>query len=112
MVRQWLKAYNDPNTNKLSSVLEITENCTNLIRTLPELIHDEINIEDVDSWWEDHAYDALRYWLMYLGINKGNFTEVEPYNKQFLKLQQTNSEQIKEKLAKNENDNNILAKEF
>lgn len=39
----------------------ITENCINLIRTLPELIHDELNVEDVDSTGEDHAPDAVRY---------------------------------------------------
>ena len=43
--------------------LRITENCQNLIRTLPELVHDEINVEDVDEQGEDHAPDALRYML-------------------------------------------------
>lgn len=43
--------------------LLITENCTNTIRTLPELIHDETNVEDVDQSGEDHAYDALAYML-------------------------------------------------
>lgn len=43
--------------------LLITENCTNLIRTLPELVHDETNVEDVDQAAEDHGPDALRYML-------------------------------------------------
>lgn len=39
----------------------ITEDCVNLIRTLPELVHDEVNKEDVDTEGEDHAPDAIRY---------------------------------------------------
>lgn len=43
--------------------LLVFENCVNLIRTLPALVRDRINPEDVDSDGEDHAYDALRYKL-------------------------------------------------
>jgi len=43
--------------------LMIFENCPNLIRTLPALPHDQVNVEDVDTDAEDHAYDALRYGL-------------------------------------------------
>ncbi len=42
----------------------IFNNCPNLIRTLPALVHDERNIEDVDKKCEDHAPCALRYGLM------------------------------------------------
>jgi len=38
--------------------------CINLVRTLPALIHDEHDPEDVDTTGEDHAPDALRYGLM------------------------------------------------
>lgn len=38
--------------------------CTHLIRTLPGLIHDKRNVEDVDSEGEDHCYDSIRYGLM------------------------------------------------
>lgn len=44
----------------------ITENCTNLIRTLPQLIHDENNIEDCDSSGEDHSGDSCRYGLVHI----------------------------------------------
>jgi len=37
--------------------------CTNLIRTLPSLIYDDTNPEDINTDGEDHAYDALRYGL-------------------------------------------------
>lgn len=40
----------------------ITENCKNLIRTLPLLVHDEIKIEDVEEQgMEDHLPSAARY---------------------------------------------------
>ena len=38
--------------------------CTNLIRTLPELIYDDRHVEDVAPECEDHAPEALRYGLM------------------------------------------------
>lgn len=44
--------------------LYIMKNCTNTVRTLPTLIYDTRNVEDVDTSGEDHIYDALRYFLM------------------------------------------------
>jgi hypothetical protein len=44
--------------------LYIFENCVNLIRTLPMLVRDDKDPEDLDSDGEDHAADALRYMLM------------------------------------------------
>lgn len=44
--------------------LVITENCSNLIRTIPEAMYDDLNPEDKDrNWQEDHWYDALSYLL-------------------------------------------------
>lgn len=42
----------------------ITRNCTNLIRTLPQLVYSEKRPEDIDTDGEDHAYDACRYGLI------------------------------------------------
>ncbi|MEW6045001.1 MAG: phage terminase large subunit [Bacillota bacterium] len=47
-----------------TSRLKIFSTCTNLIRTLPQLVYDKTRPEDVDTDGEDHAYDALRYALM------------------------------------------------
>lgn len=47
--RPWLMAHPD---------------CTYLARTLPSLISDETKPEDVDTDGEDHAADALRYFVM------------------------------------------------
>ena len=43
---------------------QVFSNCHNLIRTLPDLIHDSRNVEDVSDACEDHAPEALRYGLM------------------------------------------------
>jgi len=45
-------------------LLQVFSTCSNLIRTLPIQVHDERKIEDLDTDWEDHAVDALRYMLM------------------------------------------------
>jgi hypothetical protein len=38
--------------------------CPYLIRTLPSMVSDERDPEDVDTDGEDHAVDALRYFVM------------------------------------------------
>jgi len=43
---------------------QIFSNCTNLIRVMPELIHDKVKVEDVSQDGEDHAPEAARYFLM------------------------------------------------
>ncbi len=45
---------------------QIAQNCNNLIRTLPSLVHDENKVEDVDQAGEDHAPDAVRYQFKHL----------------------------------------------
>ena len=44
--------------------LYVFSNCKNTVRTLPALVYDKKNVEDVDTECEDHIYDALRYFLM------------------------------------------------
>jgi hypothetical protein len=42
-------------------MLVFFKNARHIIRTLPELLNDETNWEDVDTEMEDHAYDSVRY---------------------------------------------------
>lgn len=42
------------------------DKCPNLARTLPELVLDEHDNEDVDTTQEDHAYDSCRYFFMHI----------------------------------------------
>jgi len=41
--------------------LTVDPSCTYLLRTLPTLVQDAHNPDDVDTTKDDHAYDALRY---------------------------------------------------
>jgi hypothetical protein len=60
--REWLAPFAENST--LKAKLQIFPCCTELIRTLPDQIHDENNPEDLDSTQEDHAEDATRYGIM------------------------------------------------
>lgn len=57
--------------------LQVFENCTELIRTLPSLPYDKNRVEDVDTLAEDHPYDAGRYAL--LGQRYSGASTAEPY---------------------------------
>ena len=61
---QRLHEYLRPGVEGLEPGLQVFDTCANLIRTLPALVYDDHNVEDVDSASDDHSYDALRYALM------------------------------------------------
>lgn len=59
-------------------MMYVFETCSNFIRTIPALIYDSVNVEDIDSTGEDHIYDCVRYVLMENLINpreNGHFSE-------------------------------------
>ncbi len=66
-------------TEEKEPMIKFFNTCTNAISTLPILSHDEIHPEDVDTDGEDHAADALRYFLMSLheAKTKPPKTEIE-----------------------------------
>lgn len=45
-------------------MLYVFSTCKHFIRTVPNLVYDEKDVEDVDTDGEDHAYDACRMVLM------------------------------------------------
>lgn len=45
-------------------MLQVFNTCRHFIRTIPGLIYDEANVEDVNTGQEDHIYDECRYVLM------------------------------------------------
>ena len=45
-------------------MFQIFNTCKNFIRTIPSLVYDESNVEDIDTDTEDHIYDECRYVLM------------------------------------------------
>ena len=44
--------------------LQVFKTCKHFIRTVPALVYDESNVEDIDTDGEDHIYDELRYVAM------------------------------------------------
>ena len=60
-VREYLEPR--PYHDGLSPWVHISEECPNLIRSLPALVHHERNPEDIADGMEDHAPDAFRYGL-------------------------------------------------
>lgn len=45
-------------------MLQVFSSCRNFIRTVPALVYDASNVEDIDTDAEDHIYDELRYVCM------------------------------------------------
>lgn len=66
LVRQMVDWTEGPDGGVLHAPrLRIFSTCSNTIRTLPRLVQDEHNPEDVDTDGEDHCADALRYGLVH-----------------------------------------------
>ena len=61
--REYLAPYRNQH-NDVVAKLQVTSNCKNFIRTIPGLIHDERNEEDIDTAGEDHPADECRYAIM------------------------------------------------
>jgi len=51
-------------TENKEPLLKFFNTCTYMIETIPGVIHDMKNVEDLDTNGEDHGLDALRYALM------------------------------------------------
>lgn len=45
-------------------MFQVFDTCRHFIRTIPNLVYDESNVEDIDTTQEDHVYDECRYVLM------------------------------------------------
>lgn len=45
-------------------MFQVFNTCRHFIRTIPSLVYDESNVEDIDTNTEDHIYDECRYVLM------------------------------------------------
>jgi hypothetical protein len=73
IVREYLKC----DTNNRPK-LQIFSTCKNMIRTLPSLIHDPMNSDDIDTNSEDHAADELRYILQSLHEQRAPNQTVSP----------------------------------
>jgi hypothetical protein len=45
-------------------MMYVFRSCEQFIRTIPNLVYDLRNVEDIDTSLEDHDYDAMRYFFM------------------------------------------------
>lgn len=45
-------------------MLYVFSTCRHFIRTVPNLVYDDKDVEDIDTDGEDHIYDELRYVCM------------------------------------------------
>jgi hypothetical protein len=62
-------------------MLYIFNTCKHFIRTFPELIYDDTDVEDIDTDGEDHIYDECRYVCMVHPINPPKRTDkIKQYN--------------------------------
>ncbi len=58
--------------------LQIFSTCRNLLRTLPAMVHDDHNPEDLNTRLEDHAVDALRYGLSLAQVGARSRAPIRP----------------------------------
>lgn len=59
-------------------MLYVFDTCKHFIRTVPNLVYDETDVEDIDTDGEDHIYDELRYVCMRNPIAPRAHTEQKP----------------------------------
>jgi hypothetical protein len=61
--REYLLPVKDQHGN-ISPRLQVFNNCVDFIRTIPAMVHDSVNPEDLDTAGEDHCADETRLFLM------------------------------------------------
>lgn len=61
-----------------SPMFQVFSTCKHFIRTIPSLVYDERNVEDIDTDGEDHIYDMCRYVLMESPISPRQNEEKPP----------------------------------
>lgn len=65
----------------------ISTDCKNLTRTIPLMVPDQNNIEDLDTTLEDHPIDSAGYYLQYPKWVDGTLGGVEPKPEQTKKVE-------------------------
>lgn len=71
----------DPETGEITgemALLRVFNNCKGFWRTMPALVEDPKNPEDIDTKQEDHIYDELRYMCMARPIKPKKVVSIAP----------------------------------
>ena len=66
--------------------------CPNLIRTIPQMVRDEKNPEDIDTTLEDHSVDACRYALTHTQVPNKPVQKVPKLQRDINKLMELPNE--------------------
>jgi phage terminase large subunit len=103
-VKEWIQPYETKNIETgepiKSARLRIFSNCLNLIRTLPQLQHDDKNPNDVANEPHEitHAPDAIRYFCsarpMTTKEAKPNLTTIQKHKEKLVKKRLNNRRRI------------------
>lgn len=72
-------------------MMYVFKNCRHFIRTVPNLVYDSTNVEDIDTRSEDHIYDCVRYVLMDNPINPRKNSLAKTYIEDPLDMHITNT---------------------
>ncbi len=67
-------------------MFQVFKTCKHFLRTIPNLVYDTANVEDVNSDQEDHIYDECRYVLMESPISPRKRTAPPPIQDDPLEL--------------------------
>lgn len=110
--REYLQPRTDPNTGVQYAKLTITSNCSYLIRTLPQLVHDERIPEDLDTRGEDHGADGSGYGIITLASAGGGMEQIAEMNKKMTKVQAESSKEREFRKRGMLDRSNILRKQF
>jgi len=108
-VHKWLEPRQDKNDGTLFAPMVFTSNCENAIRTIPELVHDDKDVEDVNTKGEDHCGDAIRYGVVYFGVTPPqSLASIDNVQNAMLKTQQKKAKSRKALDEYEADDTNIL----
>ena len=81
-------------------MLQVFNTCKHFIRTLPNLVYDESNVEDIDTRQEDHIYDECRYVLMENPISRR--PGARPYRRRMTRWTCTGRQDLQDLKEKND----------
>ena len=102
----WVKNLNPANNTRVNGWMKIAEmmhqkkfyvikgTCPNLVRTIPLMVRDEKNPEDVDTTLEDHAMDACRYIINHIQVPARPKPKLTEHQKRFKELTQGSDSQF------------------
>lgn len=80
LFKDLLKVREDEKLGEVAGIAFFS-NCVHAIRTIPALIHDEKNVEDLNTTGEDHSGDAIRYGLQHIKNQVASLLTTSEINK-------------------------------